>query len=101
MMSEGGEPDGDETVVQAEKKMPGDDSMSIPLPEGFKPPEGTKDGDTFEVIAKAKVMDGRLVFESFDGQKTEPDGDEETADESDAAAESALSQAIKSGGLRG
>lgn len=73
--------------------------MSIPLPEGFQPPQGTKDGDTFEVITKAKIKDGRLVFESFDGQ---PVGSgSEDPDESDVAAEETLRQAVKAGGLRG
>lgn len=67
--------------------------MSIMLPEGFQPPEGTKDGDTFEVIAKAKVVDGRMVFESFDGQPTKTDSEE--SGESDAAAEEALRTAMK------
>lgn len=75
------------------------DGMSIVLPEGFQPPQGTKDGDTFEVITKAKIKDGRLVFESFDGQ---PVGSEsEDPDESDAMAEETLRQAVKAGGLRG
>ena len=68
--------------------------MSIMLPEGFQPPEGTKDGDTFEVIAKAMVVDGRMVFESFNGQPTKTDSEE--SGESDAVAEEALRQAMKS-----
>ena len=68
--------------------------MSIMLPEGFQPPEGTKDGDTFEVIANAKVENGRMVFESFDGQPTKTNSEE--SGESDAVAEEALRQAMKS-----
>lgn len=97
---------GDEPESTEEKAMelatPGAEAaeaMSISLPEGFQPPEGTKDGDTFEVITKAKIMDGRLVFESFDGQPTQSDS--ENSDESDAAAEMALRDAVKSEGLRG
>ena len=98
--------EGDEPESAEEKAMemetPGAEAaeaMSIPLPEGFQPPEGTKDGDTFEIITKAKVKDGRLMFESFDGQPTK--GASEDSDESDAMAEETLRQAVKAGGLRG
>lgn len=98
--------EGDELETAEEKAMemasPGAEAaeaMSILLPEGFQPPEGTEDGDTFEVITKAKIMDGRLVFESFDGQPVSTSM--EDADESDAAAEMALRDAVKSEGLRG
>lgn len=97
------QPEGDESEtkkeVMVEKAMPENSSMSIPLPKGFQPPEGTKDGATFEVIAKAKIQDGRLMFESLDGQTTETEP--ESMDESDAAAEEALRDAMKSEGLRG
>ena len=96
---EGDEPESVEEMAM-EKATPGAeaaeavaDDMSIMLPEG------TKDGDTFEVIAKAKIKDGRLMFESLDGQQTK--GASEDADESDAMAEETLRQAVKAGGLRG
>ena len=98
--------EGDEPESAEEKAMemetPGAEAaeaMSIPLPEGFQPPEGTKDGDAFEIITKAKIKDGRLMFESFDGQPTK--GASEDSDESDAMAEETLRQAVKAGGLRG
>lgn len=99
MAEEEEEPEVEATEVKVAETAPASDGMSIPIPAGFQPPEGTKDGDTFEVIAKAKVMDGRLMFESFDGQQIE--AEPETADESDAMAENALRDAMKTGGLRG
>lgn len=104
MAEEDDEPESAEEMAM-EKVTPGAEAaevasdMSIALPEGFQPPEGTKDGDTFEVITKAKIVDGRLVFESFDGQPTAPESD--NSDESDAKAEDTLRQAMKDGGLRG
>lgn len=101
MRPEGDEPETVEEKVM-EKVTPGAEAaeaMSIPLPEGFQPPEGTKDGDTFEIITKAKIKNGRLMFESFDGQATKSES--EDMNESDAAAEEALRQAMKTEGLRG
>ena len=100
---EGDEPESaEEKAMEMEMETPGAEAaeaMSIPLPEGFQPPEGTKDGDAFEIITKAKIKDGRLMFESFDGQPTK--GASEDSDESDAMAEETLRQAVKAGGLRG
>lgn len=104
MAEEEDEPESAEEMAM-EKVTPGAEAaevasdMSIALPEGFQPPEGTKDGDTFEIITKAKIKDGRLVFESFDGQPTSPES--EDPDESDAMAEETLRQAVRAGGLRG
>lgn len=104
MAEEEDEPESAEEMAM-EKVTPGAEAaevasdMSIALPEGFQPPEGTKDGDTFEIITKAKIKDGRLVFESFDGQPTSPESEDQ--DESDAMAEETLRQAVRAGGLRG
>lgn len=66
------------------------EEMSIPLPSGFEVPPHARNGETFEVIAKAKVADGRLVFESLDGQGIKPD-----EEDSDEVAENKLRQAVR------
>ena len=70
-----------------------DSDMSIPLPEGFKAPGDAKDGETFEIIAKAKIEDGRIVFESLDGQAPKPKT--QTSEESDESAEDELRDAMR------
>lgn len=73
-------------------KMEKVEEMSIPLPPGFAVPENAKNGEMFEVITKAKVKDGRLIFESFDGQSTKP---EEGMGDSDEEAETTLRDAVR------
>jgi hypothetical protein len=84
--------------VEVEKEVSAAPDMSIPLPEGFPMPPNVRDGETFEVIAKAKVKDGRLMFESFDGQAAAPG--EETEADSYEASENALREAMKTEGYR-
>ena len=54
-----------EEVVAPKPKMGG--GINIPMPKGFKIPQGKKDGDTIEVIAKVRPMGGKLMVESLDG----------------------------------
>lgn len=41
--------------------MDSDQGIEIPLPEGFSPPEGTQEGDTFTVLVEAKIKDGTTL----------------------------------------
>lgn len=73
-----------EEVVVPKPKMGG--GIQIPIPPGFKIPQGKKEGDEIEVIAKVRPMGGKLVVDSLDGfelsnAEEEAMEDEETADE--------------------
>ena len=72
--------------------------MSIPIPAGLKLPDGKKDGDVWEVIAKVRKMGDMLMIDSIDGvseedaetpvdeaQEVEEDGDEAFSREISAA----------------
>lgn len=72
-------------VIEPKAKM-GGGGISIPIPAGFKIPQGKKDGDVIEVIAKVRPMGGKLLVDSLDGFELANDAEEEmeeaeTADE--------------------
>jgi len=46
-------------------------AMSIPMPANFKLPDGKKEGETFEVIAKMCQKGDKLEIESIDGYESE------------------------------
>jgi hypothetical protein len=74
-----------EEVVAPKPKMGG--GINIPMPKGFKIPQGKKDGDTIEVIAKVRPMGGKLMVESLDGfelSNAEEEATEETESEDEA-----------------
>jgi hypothetical protein len=41
--------------------------MTIPIPEGFVPPEGAEVGSTFEALATLKLGEGTLEVTAIDG----------------------------------
>lgn len=41
--------------------------MTIPIPEGFTPPEGAGEGSTFEALATFKLAEGSLELVAVDG----------------------------------
>lgn len=88
----GAEEESSEEAMNETPVMEKAEEISIPLPPGFAVPETAKNGETFEVITKAKVKDGRLIFESFDGQTVKP---EEGLGDSDEEAENTLRDAVR------
>jgi len=62
----------------------------VPIPSGFKPPQGKGDGEEFEILVKAHAEGPNLVFHSADGfdlnadePLEEPEQAEETAEETE------------------
>jgi len=54
---------------------------SIPLPEGFMPPDDVVDGDSFEFTARGHIKDGKLCFEEVNGVGTTAEEAMESEDE--------------------
>jgi len=52
----------------------------VPLPEGFKPPNGVEDGQEFDFAAKGHVENGKLCIDSIMGIPTGA-GKEESGEE--------------------
>ena len=74
----------EETVV-APKAASG---IMIPIPEGFEIPQGKKDGDEIEILAKVKKMGGKLEVCELNGIKVsdaEEEATEEEVDEDEVA----------------
>lgn len=58
-----------------------DKGLMIPIPDGFTPPDGTEDGDTFQVMADVKMMDGKLLIEKLDGKDVSDDESDDAEEE--------------------
>lgn len=74
----------EETVI-APKAASG---IMIPIPEGFEIPQGKKDGDEIEILAKVKKMGGKLEVCELNGIKVsdaEEEAMEEEVDEDEVA----------------
>ncbi len=53
-----------------------EDGLSIPIPDGFTPPDGTEDGGSFQVMADLRMEDGKLILEKLDGKDVKDSGNE-------------------------
>ena len=74
----------EETVI-APKAASG---IMIPIPDGFEIPQGKKDGDEIEILAKVKKMGGKLEVCELNGIKVS-NAEEETMEEEVDADEAA------------
>ena len=77
------------TVIAIE---PEDDEhgLSVPTPDGFIPPDGVEDGETFQVMADVRMDGDKLILEKLDGkdvgkseQEEEPEKPEEEEDDTE------------------
>lgn len=60
---------------------------SIAAPEGFSAPEEVREGEAFEVVAKIRLRDGQIVFDSINGvemSEAEPEPEVEETEEVEA-----------------
>jgi hypothetical protein len=55
--------------------------ISFPIPEGMVPPEGTKDGSTFDALATVRLDGDTLTIVAVDGIPVEAAEAPETEDE--------------------
>ena len=55
-------------------------ACELPIPQGFKPPQDTQDGDEFDSVATFKLEGDRLVLVAIDGVDL-PDAKEESEPE--------------------
>lgn len=71
----------EETVLAEKPAMGG--GIRIPIPEGFEIPQGKKDGDDIEIIAKVKKFGNQLEVHELNGIKVS-DASEQVEEEVDA-----------------
>ena len=62
-----------EDATTEEKESP--NGVYIPLPKGFKVPNGKMDGQEFEILVKASKDGDRLCLHSADGYELSPEND--------------------------
>lgn len=56
--------------------------MNIALPKGYKPPEGAKPGEPFEVVATVSLSeDGSFMLKTIDGVEVHGDKDHHEEEE--------------------
>lgn len=72
-------PDNQDDSAGPMDQAPPDDDMGykIKVPEGFQPPEGTEDGQDFEMTVKARMEGDHLCIDQVNGIPTHAGGDEE------------------------
>ena len=62
-----------EDATTEEKESP--NGVYIPIPKGFKVPNGKMDGQEFEILVKASKDGDKLCLHSADGYELSPEGD--------------------------
>jgi hypothetical protein len=74
--------------------------VDFPIPEGFQPPEGTKQGDEFQALATLKVdEDGDLCLLALDGAEVKPESEEEEGNEDQGGMMDKMRQALPGTGM--
>ena len=77
--------------------------VDFPMPEGFQPPDDTKQGDEFQALATLKVdEDGDLCLLALDGAEVKPEveeGDEEETPDNGAGMAETLRKNLPSTGM--
>ena len=55
--------------------------IEFPIPQGFTPPEGVKEGDDFEFMVSGHLSGGNLVLTAVEGQPINEDKKQTTTED--------------------
>ncbi len=76
-----------EEVEMAPKKEPMGGGIRIPIPDGFKIPQGKREGDEIEFLVKGRQMGGHLILDKLNGIKLSNAAEEAEEMETDETAD--------------